>query len=227
MRQIIIGILSILTLNCQSQELEYRSVEYYSDQVAKLVLNGLIEQKILIDSATVADKYIEKATQGLNTEGYMKYSEIKMDVYVSFFRDYLYQQHLEYDEHIFVLYFTIGGFDDVEWDIVKWNKSDWKSDDRLSPDKLKSDSSLTKIFWNYDEGPKNMENIRLFIENDYLVFERGNLYHSLYDLKSDSLLFNEESPWHASNAADKEIMNEWIKINLHEKIDEKLNEKRN
>ena len=154
MRQIIIGILSILTLNCQSQELEYRSVEYYSDQVATLVLKGLIEQEILIDSATIANNYLEKATQGFNTEGYMKYSEIKMNIYMSFFRDYLYQQHLEYDEHIFVLYFTIAGFDDVEWDIVKWNKSDWKSTDRLSPDRLKSDSSLTKIFWNYDEGPK-------------------------------------------------------------------------
>jgi hypothetical protein len=130
--------------------LQYRSVDYYFDQIAELELNGLIEQKILIDSTTIADKYLDKETKGLNEEGFMKYSEIKMDIYMSFFKDYLYQQHIEYGDNVYVLYFTIAGFDDVEWDIVKWNKSDWKNDDKLSRDKLKSDSSLTKIFWNYD-----------------------------------------------------------------------------
>ncbi|GAA4844577.1 hypothetical protein [Algivirga pacifica] len=228
MRKILIGLLLILTISCQSQnqELEYRSVEFYFDQIAELEVNELIEQKVLIDSLTIADKYLDKETEGLNKEGAMKYMEARMIVYQSFFKDYLYQQHLEYGDNVYVLYFTIAGFDDVEWDIVKWNKSDWKNDDKLNRDKLKSDSSLTKIFWNYDEGPKNMENIRLFIENDYLVFERGNLYHSLYDLKSDSLLFNEESPWHASNGEDKNQMNEWIKTNLHDKIEEELKEKR-
>lgn len=226
MRKLLIGLLTILTISCQSQELEYRSVEFYFDQIAELEFKELIEQNILIDSITIADNYLDEKTKGLNEEGFMKYLEIKMGIYRSFFKDYLYQQHLEYDDQIYVLYFTIAGFDDVEWDIVKWNKSDWKNDDKLSHDRLKSDSSLTKIFWNYDEGPKNMENIRLFIKNDYLVFERGNLYHSLYDLKSDSLLFNEESPWHASNGEDKDKMNDWIKTNLHDKIEEKLNEKR-
>lgn len=228
MRNIIIGILSILTLSCQSQnnELEFRSVEYYFDQIAELEINELIQQKVLIDSTTIADNYLDKETKGLNKEGSMKYMEAKMKVYQSFFKDYLYQQHIEYGENIYVLYFTIAGFDDVEWDIVKWNKNDWKNEDKLSRDKLESDSSLTKIFWNYDEGPKNMENIRLFIQNDYLILERGNLYHSLYDLKTDSLLFNEESPWHASNGDNKEKMNEWIKKNLHDKIEGKLNEKR-
>jgi hypothetical protein len=228
MRKILIGLLSILTISCQSQiqELEYRSVEFYFDQIAELEVNELIEQNVLIDSLTIADKYLDKETEGLNKEGSIKYMEARMKVYQSFFEDYLYQQHLEYGDNVYVLYFTIAGFDDVEWDIVKWNKSDWKNDDKLSRDKLKSDSSLTKIFWNYDEGPKNMENVRLFIQNDYLLFERGNLYHSLYDLKSDTLLFNEESPWHASGGEDKNKMNEWIKTNLHDKIEEKLNEKR-
>jgi hypothetical protein len=228
MRKILIGLLSILTISCQSQiqELEYRSVEFYFDQIAELEVNELIEQNVLIDSLTIADKYLDKETEGLNKEGSIKYMEARMKVYQSFFKDYLYQQHLEYGDNVYVLYFTIAGFDDVEWDIVKWNKSDWKNDDKLSRDKLKSDSSLTKIFWNYDEGPKNMENIRLFIQNDYLLFERGNLYHSLYDLKSDTLLFNEESPWQASGGEDKNKMNEWIKTNLHDKIEEKLNEKR-
>jgi len=228
MRILIIGILSILTFSCQSQnkELEYRSVEFYFDQIDELEINELIEQKVLVDSITIADIYLDKETKGLNKEGAMKYMEARMKVYQSFFKDYLYQQHIEYGANIYVLYFTIAGFDDVEWDIVKWNKSNWTNEDKLSRDRLESDSSLTKIFWNYDEGPKNMENIRLFIQNDYLIFERGNLYHSLYDLKTDSLIFNEESPLHASNGEDKEKMNEWIKTNLHDKIEEKLNEER-
>ncbi|MGV7107847.1 hypothetical protein [Flavobacterium sp. U410] len=228
MKKILIGLLSILAISCQSQnqKLEYRSVEFYFDKIAELEINELIEQKVLIDSVTVADRYLDKETKGLNKDGSMKYMEAKMKVYQTLFKDYLYQQHLEYGNNVYVLYFTIAGFDDVEWDIVKWNKSDWKNEDKLSRDKLQSGSTLKKIFWNYDEGPKNMENIRLFIENDYLVFERGNLYHSLYDLKSDSLLFNEESPWHASEGEDKDKMNEWIKTNLHNKIEEKLKEKR-
>ena len=190
MRILIIGILSILTFSCQSQnkELEYRSVEFYFDQIDELEINELIEQKVLVDSITIADIYLDKETKGLNKEGAMKYMEARMKVYQSFFKDYLYQQHIEYGANIYVLYFTIAGFDDVEWDIVKWNKSNWTNEDKLSRDRLESDSSLTKIFWNYDEGPKNMENIRLFIQNDYLIFERGNLYHSLYDLKTDSLI---------------------------------------
>ena len=222
MRNILIVILSIWTYSCQSQELECRSVEFYFDQIAELEINELIDQKVLIDSTTIADNYLNKETKGFNKEGSMKYMEAKMKVYQSFFNDYLYQQHIEYGENIYVLYFTIAGFDDVEWDIVKWNKSDWKNEDKLSRDRLESDSVLTKIFWNYDEGPKNMENIRLFIQKNYLIFERGNLYHSLYDLKTDSLLFNEESPWHASNGEDKAKMNEWIKTNLHDKIEEKI-----
>lgn len=55
MRQLIIGILSILTFSCQSQELKYRSVETYFEQIAELEINELIEQNILIDSTTIAD----------------------------------------------------------------------------------------------------------------------------------------------------------------------------
>jgi len=96
----------------------------------------------------------------------------------------------------------------------------------LSYDRLKTDSTLQKLFWNYDEGPKNIENIKLFIENDFLVFERGNLYHSLYDLKTETLILNEESPWAAANSGDKDVINQWIKTNLHDKIELKLKTER-
>jgi len=228
MKNLIIGILTILTINCKSQnkELEYRSVEYYFNQIAELEYNELIKQKILIDSLTIAKKYLDNETKKLNEKGFEKYTDIKMNVYLPFFKDYLYQQHIIYKNNVYVLYFTMAGFDDTEWNIVKWNKKDWKNEDKLSRDKLEADSSITKLFWNYDEGPKNMENIKIFIKKDYLVFERGNLYHSLYDLKIDTLLLNEISPLHSSKGVNKEKMNEWIKTNLHDKIEKILNEER-
>ena len=227
MRTIIIGVLLVLTLSCHSQELQYRSVESYFDQIAELELSELIKQEVLIDSITISDKYLDKKTERLNDEGFGKYANIKLNIYLSIFKDYLYQQHLIYKNNVYVLYFSMGGFDDTEWNVVKWTKEKWKNEDKLNPERLKSDTDLNKIFGNYDEGPKNLENIKIFIRNDYLVLERGNLYHSLYDLKIDKLLLNEESPWHASNGSDKEKMNEWIKINIHDKIVAKLKEERN
>ena len=53
--------------------------------------------------------------------------------------------------------------------------------------------------------------------------ERGNLYHSLYDLKNNRLIINNESPWTSCMAKDKEGMNKWIKENLHNKIEEIIN----
>ena len=53
--------------------------------------------------------------------------------------------------------------------------------------------------------------------------ERGNLYHSLYDLKSEKIIFNEESPWTSCKAKNKEEMNKWIKENLHDKIEKIIN----
>ena len=52
--------------------------------------------------------------------------------------------------------------------------------------------------------------------------ERSGLYHSLYDLKKNELLINEESPWHSAEDNSDEGMNKWIKENLHTKIEEKI-----
>lgn len=56
--------------------------------------------------------------------------------------------------------------------------------------------------------------------------ERSNLYHSLYDLRTNELLINEESPWHSANTDNIEIMNKWIKDNIHSKIEQKINTNR-
>ena len=223
MKNICLLFFALILFSFNAQELEYRDVNYYFDQVARLEMEQLLEQGVLLDSTTISEQYIDKESGRLNEDGFLKYADIKMLVYRSFFKDYLYQQHLVYGDNVYVLYFTIAGFDDLEWNIVKWDKAKWKNEDKLSYERLKTDSTLKKLFWNYDEGPKNIEKIKLFIENDYLVFERGNLYHSLYDLKTETLILNEESPWEAANSGEKEVINQWIKTNLHDKIELKLN----
>ena len=220
--------LTISTLSCKSQtkNIEDRTIDYYFEKVADLELKALIENGILIDSVTVSEKYIDTLTNEINNEGFQKYAELKGDIYMSYFRDYLYQQKAEYDNDVYVLYFTMAGFDDMEWNIIKWSKDDWNGEERLSPDELKNNNNIEKILWNYDEADKNVENIRIFIKNNYLVMERGHLYHSLYDLKNKKVIFNEVSPWDASGGKNGEEMNAWIKKNLHDEIVQYLNVKR-
>lgn len=118
----------------------------------------------------------------------------------------------------------MAGYDDMQWDIIKMPKNNWNGKERLSIETVEKDDLLEKILFNYDEGAKNIENIRLFIKDDYLIMERGNLYHSLYDLKNQKIIINEESPWHQAKEDGKERLNKWIKENLHDKIAEIINE---
>ena len=217
--------LILLTISCssQSEKLENIKIDYYFEQVGQLEIDELIKQKVLIDSMTISPEYIDSTSKGLNDKGFEKYANIKADIYMSFFKDYLFMQKVEYENDLYVLYFTMAGFDDIEFNIFKWEKKDWNGTERLSTEKVKEDNSIQKILWNYDEGPKNIENVRVFIKNDYLVMERGNLYHSLYDLKAKKVLLNEVSPGHASNGKDKDEMNNWIKTNLHNKINKIIN----
>lgn len=220
--------LSLISIKSQSQinEIEDRNIYYYFDQIKELEIKELLKQKILINSTTIDDKFLDSETNQLNNDGFEKYANIKMNIYLTYFKDYLYLQKLEYGNDIYVLYFTMAGYDDMQWDIIKWNKNNWKSEERLSRERAIKDTSIRKILWNYDEADKNLENIRLFIKNDYLVMERGNLYHSLYDLKSEKVILNEESPWNASIEDGNLEMNDWIKKNLHDEIEHYLSAKR-
>lgn len=226
-RIILLILLTLLTTEgiSQTNKNVSRTLDYYFEQIAKLEIAELISQGVLLDSSTIAEEF--KDSNGkLNDEGFMKYGDIKESIYLSFFKDYLFMQKLESKNNVYVLYFTMAGFDDIEWNIFRWDQDDWKNEERLSQEIAAKDSLVTKILWNYDEGPKNIENIRIFIKNDFLVMERGNLYHSLYDLRTEKVIINEESPWHASNGEGKERMNEWIKSNLHDKIEIILDEQR-
>jgi|SRR5690554_374862 len=204
-----------------------RTLEYYFQIVDSLELVEMKRAGVITDKDSVADQYFDKTTQRLNEKGFMKYAEIKGDIYLKYYRDYLFLQSINFKDDIYVLYFSVAGFDDVEFQIVKWKKQDWLKSDKLSKDIIdKPNQKFQKVAFNYDEGPKNIENVKMFVQNDYLVMERSGLYHSLYDLRTNELIINDESPWHSANADNLENMNNWIKENLHSKIEQKINASR-
>lgn len=222
-------ILFFVSVCMYSQQLKYRSVDYYfnilkKQETKKLKENGLIDQNL-----NITKKFKEKGKNKLNKAGQDLYFEIRMSLLKSYFKDYLYQQHLDYKGETYVLYFSMAGFDDTEWCILKWKKGQWENVEKIDK-QLVNDSknniknkAFTFICFNYDEGPKNMDAVKIFIKNNYLVMERGGLYHSLVDLKSQKILINESCPYCESNANTKEEMNVWIKKNLHDKIDKTIN----
>lgn len=204
-----------------------RSLEYYFQIVDSLELVEMKRVGIITEKDKISDQYFDKITQSLNEEGFMKYSEIKVEIYRNYYKDYLYLQSINFKDDIYVLYFSIAGFDDIEFQIVKWKKQDWLKSDKLSKNLVdKSNQKFQKVAFNYDEGPKNLENVKMFVKNDYLVMERNGLYHSLYDLRTNELIINDESPWHSANAENLQDLNNWIRENLHSKIEQKINARR-
>lgn len=236
MKRIITFIFLIfIAQNLFSQELEYRSVEYYFDIVKKLETEKLKKSGILNDSLKITENYKEKGKEKLNKIGNEKYLNLKIEVLKSIFKDYLFQQFIEYKDDVYVLYFSMAGFDDTEWQILRWKKVDWNKNDKISKKLVKNckfkfedketakECNFTPIAFNYDEGPKNLNDVKIFITKDFLVLERGNLYHSLFDLKNNQLIINNESPWASCKAKNKEEMNKCIKENLHDKIEKIIN----
>ena len=226
-----ISILTLLLLLTSkltfAQSDSIRTLDYYFQIVDSLELVEMKKAGVITDKDSVAEQYLDKTTQRLNEKGFMKYAEIKGDIYLKYYRDYLYLQSINYQDDIYVLYFSVAGFDDVEFQIVKWKKQDWVKSDKLSKDIIDiPNQKFQKVAFNYDEGPKNLENVKMFIKNDYLVMERSGLYHSLYDLRTNKLIINDESPWHSANTDNLENMNKWIIENLHSKIEQKINASR-
>ncbi|TRX33988.1 hypothetical protein [Flavobacterium restrictum] len=236
MRRIITFIFLIFTtLNLFSQELKYRGVEYYFDIVKKSEFEELKKVGILNDSLKITEKFKEKGKESFNKIGRDKYFDIKTKVLQSIFKYYLFQQFIEYENDVYILYFSMAGFDDTEWQILKWKKEEWNKNDKIDKklvenckfkfedNETSKECNFTPIAFNYDEGPKNLNDVKIFIKNNFLVMERGNLYHTLYDLKNNKLIINNESPWTSCKGKDKEEMNKWIKENLHNKIEEIIN----
>lgn len=198
-------------------------IEKYFIAVDSLEYSKLKEQGIITQQDSIASEYQNSETKKLNSKGLEKYAEIKAEVYMDFFKNLLLLQTLNYKNDVYALYFSVAGFDDVEFQILKWKKENWNDFETVDKRTIdNSNQNFEKVAFNYDEGPKNLDNVRIFIQNDYLIMERSGLYHSLYDLKTNKLLINEESPWHSEEDNSDEGMNKWIKENLHDKIEEKI-----
>ncbi len=203
------------------------TLDHYFEIVDSIEFEEMKRVGVITKEDSIADQYLDKSTGRLNDDGFLKYAEIKQDVYFKFYSDYLLLQSVHFKDDVYLLYFSIAGFDDIEFQIIKCKHHDWQGSYKLNKSIIgEPNQKFQEIAFNYDEGPKNIENVKIFIRNDYLVMERSGLYHSLYDLRSNELLVNDESPWHSSNADNLETMNRWIKDNIHSKIEEKLNSSR-
>ena len=139
---------------------------------------------------------------------------------MNYFKNYLLLQSLEYENFVYAFYFSVAGFDDVEFEVLKWKKENWKGEETVDKRSVyeNTNKNVERIAFNYDEGPKNLENPKIFIEKNYLVMERSGLYYSLYDMKANKLLINDESPWNSAEDNSEEGLQNWIKENLHNKI---------
>ena len=90
----------------------------------------------------------------------------------------------------FVLLTDIAGFGDRSWYVYL----------------LPIESSFTKrmniahdtdgvLFWNYSEAGDHYDDPKMeLVKEHFLVFSRGGAYHSLYDIKNEQVVLNDESP---------------------------------
>ena len=223
MKFLILTLIFIANYSC-AQSKKSKSIDYYFNVVDSLEISKLKEVGIIDNRDKIVSEFREKNSETLNSKGFEKLADIRAEVYTNYFKDYLLLQSLEYKRDVYALYFSVAGFDDVEFQILKWNKKNWKDDEKVDKRSVyeETNKDFEKIAFNYDEGPKNLENPKIFIENDYLIMERSGLFYSLYDLKTNKLLINDESPWNSATDNSPEGLNNWIKENLHNKIQAKI-----
>ena len=217
----IIVLILIFLVNFLSAQTEKKiSIEHYFNTVDSLEFNKLKQEGIINSENKITREYKEKDSETLNEKGFEKLTYIRADVYVNYFKNYLLLQSLEYENFVYAFYFSVAGFDDVEFEVLRWKKENWKGEETVDKRSLyeNTNKNVERIAFNYDEGPKNLENPKIFIEKNYLVMERSGLYYSLYDLKANKLLINDESPWNSAEDNSEEGLQNWIKENLHNKI---------
>lgn len=238
MRKYLLLATLLISLNglCQNT-LKPRTVNYYLTALKTEMTNNLKANDALGSDSKLKAEYFEvkNGKKNLTEEGVKLYSDAKVKAHKTLFRSWNYMQHLSKGDFVYTLYFSIAGFEDLEWMIVRWKKDQWKNQETITRKALKQiqediasgkcidDYNYAPIVYNYDEGPSNFDPVNLIIKDQYLVLERGHLFHSLYNIETESLLINEASPWHVSKAQTKEELNNWIKTNLHSKIDRIIN----
>lgn len=122
----------------------------------------------------------------------------------------------------FVLLTDLSGFDDRSWYVYR---SDLGAP--LTSAQREGHNTDGVLFWNYSEAGEHKNDPHLRLAGDrFLVFTRGGLDHSLYDLKTDQVLINETSSFGAAIAKpdidglsspedEMIVMDAWVKEHLH------------
>lgn len=129
----------------------------------------------------------------------------------------------------FILLTDIAGFEDRGWYVYELPGG------AALTSHMKDGRDRTGVlFWNYSEAGEHYDHPSISLLQDrFLVFSRGGLYHSLYDVKARKVLVNDESPWHsfitseqhriygdeAPPGMDGTGMDAWVRSNLHSKIE--------
>ncbi len=130
----------------------------------------------------------------------------------------------------FALFADLAGFGDPSWHLCRFSSA-------IDVENLKLERGITdpeEIFWNYSEGGDQTDNPRIeLVSSRYIVFTRGGLHHSLYDIQKNRVLVNNTSPYHAvvfseeyekltpepSMKETSRMVKEWKIRNLHKPIE--------
>lgn len=196
----------------------------YAAVLDSLTLSKLIENGVVNKNNNIAKIYRDKKNpRKFSNKGFSVYFDIRAQVFINYFKDYAFLQSVHYNDAVYVLYFAFIDVDDLAFQVLKWNQNDWNDSDKIDRALVdQPNEKFEKIAFNYDKGPKNLKNVRIFIKNDYLVMERSGLYYSLYDLKTNQLIVNEENPWKMAADNSSEAIDNWVRENLHIKIEARL-----
>jgi len=135
----------------------------------------------------------------------------------------------------FVLLTDISGFGDRAWYVYQL-----PSNTEITKQMKTGHDTTGTLFWNYSEAGDHYDNPKIeIIKGKYLIFSRGGYFHSLYDIGSGELLVNDESPWNSfirslekcpqstgslSPEIENQKMDEWVRNNLHLRIEKILKE---
>ena len=203
----------------QNQNMEDRNVVFYFKEVAQIELQERIKQNLLIDSVTIAKEYLDTITNKINEKGFHKNVAIKEQVYNQYFTNYLYLKQINHKNKRYALYFTLTGFYEIEFVVFEFSQKEKHPLERIKRDEITDLQKVMKVRWMYQEAPKkNVHDANIFIQNDYLVFESGQIYLSAVHLKTMKPLHENENPFRISNFYGKEDNIAWVKNELHQQI---------
>lgn len=133
----------------------------------------------------------------------------------------------------FVLLTDLSGFEDRAWYVYQLPIGT----NLTNKMKTGHDENGT-LFWNYSEAGDHYNNPKIeILKERYLVFSRGGMYHSLYDLRQRTVLVNDESPWNSFQESEQfkkygdqsppgtigTGMDIWVLENLHRRIERTVN----